>query len=210
MIKIIGINGSARKGKNTAKMIQTALYETKKLGCEAELLELSDYRILFCTGCNHCLREHRCSQHDQDDMHKLAEKLLEADGIIIGSPVYLDNVTGQMKVFMDRCRWLKMVKPLLYGKAGGALAHAALRNGGQELTNLAIVTFLMAHGLAVVGPIEEKGAMFPLGGVGSMFESQKDGKVTWKRSVEADEIGIETSKALGGNVARLAIKLSEK
>lgn len=210
MIKILGINGSARKGKNTAKMLLLALDEAKKLGCETELLELIDYNILPCTACNHCLREHKCSQHEKDDMHKLAEKLLEADGIIIGSPVYLDNVTGQLKIFMDRCRWLKMVKPLLCGKAGGALAHAALRNGGQELTNSAIVAFLMAHGLAVIGPIEENGAMFPLGAVGSMFESQEGSEVTWKRSVEADDVGVETSKALGRNVAKLTIKLSEK
>ena len=141
-------------------------------------------------------------------MHKVGEKLLEADGILLGSPVYLHSVSGQMKVFMDRCRWLKMVKPLLSGKVGGALSHAALRSGGQELTDLTMVTFLMAHGMVVVGPIEDDGAMFPLGAVGSMFESQEGGKVTWKRSVEADEVGIETSKAIGRNVARLAMKLS--
>ena len=208
MVLILGINGSARKGKNTAKMLQTALDEAKKLGCETELLELVDYTILPCTGCNHCLREHKCSQQEKDDMKKISEKLLEADGIILGSPVYLDNVTGQMKIFMDRCRWLKMVKPLLCGKVGGALAHAALRSGGQELTNSIIVTFLMAHGLFVVGPIEEKGAMFPLGAVGSMFESQEGDKVTWKRSVEDDEVAIESSKAIGRNVAKLAIKIS--
>ena len=102
MVKILGINGSARKGKNTAKMLLLALDEAKKLGCETELLELIDYNILPCTACNHCLREHKCSQHEKDDMHKLAEKLLETDGIIIAGQNLTTPITG-----VNRPRWVR-------------------------------------------------------------------------------------------------------
>jgi multimeric flavodoxin WrbA len=211
MIRIIGINGSPRKGKNTATMLEMALDAAQAEDeVETELIELSDYKILPCIGCNHCLRENRCSQEDEDEMAKLAKKLLEADGIILGSPVYLQTVSGQMKTFMDRTRWLKMTKTMLSGKVGGALAHAALRSGGQEMTNAVLISFMMSHGMVAVGPTEDQGAIFSLGAVGSMWESQEGEKVKWRRSVELDDVGVETSKALGRNVAKLAKRILGK
>jgi multimeric flavodoxin WrbA len=99
------------------------------------------------------LRKPQCSIED-DDMVQLADKLQSADAIVSGSPVYFRNVTGRLKVFMNRTRWLHMKKNLLEGKLGAAIAHAALRKCGQEMTQLLIEGFLLSHGLHIVEACE--------------------------------------------------------
>src|SRR5690606_42083538 len=84
--------------------------------------------LRFCTGCNACLRQTTCAITDDDNAY-LHAKMLEADGIILGSPCYFGNVTALMKNFMDRTRCLHMVQPALKGKVGGAVTHAGLRHG---------------------------------------------------------------------------------
>ncbi|MBC7360272.1 MAG: flavodoxin family protein, partial [Desulfacinum sp.] len=124
-MKILAINGSHRKGKNTTVMLGLVLEEAAAGGAETELVELADWRIEYCISCNKCLREPRCSIRG-DDMAELAEKMLAADALVIGSPVYFGNVTARLKTFMDRTRWLHMRENLLEGKLGAALTHAGL------------------------------------------------------------------------------------
>jgi multimeric flavodoxin WrbA len=198
-VKIVGINGSPRKGRNTAIMVRAALDEAAKLGAETEFIEISDYKILPCLGCNHCMKENRCSQHDKDDMAKLGEKFLAADAIIFGSPVYFRNVSGQLKTLIDRTRWLRFPKRLLVGKVCGAIAHAGLRNGGQEETNQAILSYFMVQGL-----IPANG-----GAVGTMWDSQEGDAIKWKKSAAEDAVAMESSRALGKDVFRLAEKMGK-
>lgn len=152
-MKVLAINGSHRKGMNTAAMLQIVLDEAARGGAETELVELVDCRIEYCLSCNQCLREPRCSIQD-DDMAAIAEKMLASDAVILGSPVYFGNVTARLKTFMDRTRWLHMRENLLEGKLGAALTHAGLRNGGQEMTQMILERFLLSHGFQLVEPRE--------------------------------------------------------
>ena len=106
-MKILAINGSHRKGKNTTRMLEITLEAAKSQGMKTELLEITDLNIKFCTCCNKCFLTPECSIQD-DDMPEIYEKLKKADGILIGSPVYCANVTGRLKNFMDRSRPLHM------------------------------------------------------------------------------------------------------
>ena len=115
--------------------------------------------------------------------------------MIIGSPVYFGNVTAQLKMLMDRSRPLRMDFKLK-NKVGGAISVGGSRNGGQETTISAIHEFMLIHDVIIVGD----GA--PLAHYGEL-ES-----VGPKRKLESDEVGLETSKNLGGRVAELAIKLN--
>jgi len=99
-VYIIAINGSHRKGQNTATLLNTLLAEAAALGATTELLELTDYTIKLCRSCNKCMGGNQCSITD-DDMAIIGEKLLAADGIVLGSPAYWANVTTLMKNFMD-------------------------------------------------------------------------------------------------------------
>lgn len=198
-MKIIAINGSHRKGKNTASLLNAALEAAQEQGATTELLELTDYNIKLCLSCNKCLGKPQCSITD-DDMGIVGEKMLAADGIILGSPVYWSNVTTLMKNLMDRSRYMHMVENMLAGKAGGAVTNAGLRNGGQEMTLRIMESFLTAQGLCVLDSRNQDGPIMTAGVAGSLLADIKDGKVVWRRSVLEDEGAMLAARQLGYNM----------
>jgi multimeric flavodoxin WrbA len=201
-MKVLAINGSHRKGKNTAVMLRLVLEELERGGIQTELIELADLRIEFCNACNHCLRHTECSI-EGDDIPGVAAKMLAADAIVIGSPVYFANVTGKLKVFMDRTRWLHMAENLLDGKLGAALTHAGLRNGGQEITQLVIERFLQGHGLRVVEARDPRTGVFNLGPMGTLFDALDGDSIRWRKGVREDRLTVATCRILGRNLLRL-------
>ena len=99
-MKIIAICGSPREG-NTEFMLKTVLERAKELGVETELVLLRKKDIKFCDGCHICHGgSGKCSI--DDDMSEIRDKLLEADSIVFGSPIYYDGITGLLKNFIDR------------------------------------------------------------------------------------------------------------
>jgi multimeric flavodoxin WrbA len=105
-MKILGIVGSKRKKGNTSILVQEALKAAKREGMETELIFLGDYVIRDCVGCEGCKDTYKCVLND--DMQKIYPLLLEADGLILGSPTYWYNVTADMKAFIDRCYSLEV------------------------------------------------------------------------------------------------------
>lgn len=210
MLKVIAINGSARKGKNTALMLRAVLSELETWGVSTEMLELTEYDLNYCKSCNHCLTHSSC--RIEDGMAYIGEKLQEAQGVVLGSPNYFNNVSGQLKVFMDRTRFLHMTDPLLEGKVGGAVVVSGLRNGGQELTMQIMEKFFINHGMLIAngreGQIGIRGEMYTGGPMGSLFKgiNKSTGKVIWSRSVLEDTIAIEACKILGVNMYKLMNK----
>lgn len=101
-MKIIGIVGSPhRKFGNTYKIVERMLKETEKMDAETEIIMLSNLEIKYCAGCATCLREGECPQ--KDGLKEVQDKMLGADDVVLGSPVYVGHVTAQMKTFIDRC-----------------------------------------------------------------------------------------------------------
>lgn len=104
-MKVIAINGSPRKNWNTDILCQKALEGAASRGAETELIHLYDYEF---KGCVSCLACHLKSQMDnphcfyKDALTPVLDKCLEADAIIIGSPVYYGYVTGMVRSFMER------------------------------------------------------------------------------------------------------------
>ena len=201
MIKILGINGSHRKGKNTAKMLMEVLSAARAEGAETELIELMNCDIKFCRACNHCLQETRCSI--RDDMDVIGPKLIDADGIVIGSPAYWVNVTAVMKNFMDRTRWMHMRENLLEGKVGAVVTHAGLRNGGQELTAQALEKFLRGHGLFLVDGRGPREPIFNAGAFGTMFDGFDGVGISYKKSVAEDGVALHMCGQIGRNMVHL-------
>ncbi|GAB6163130.1 flavodoxin family protein [Desulfothermus naphthae] len=199
-MKVLAINGSHRKGKNTAKMLNMVLEPIKAAGIDTELIELMDYNIKLCKACNKCLIRPECSIKD-DDMGIIAQKMLESDAIIIGSPVYFGNVTSKLKIFMDRTRWMHMCENLLEGKLGAIVTHAGLRNGGQEITQWILESYLLHHGLIVVQPRLPKKSIYNVGVMGAMFKALDGEKIKWKKGVEEDLLTVKMCRDLGVNIA---------
>ncbi|UCH32060.1 MAG: flavodoxin family protein [Candidatus Bathyarchaeota archaeon] len=155
IVKILGISGSPRRA-NTEILVKAALSEAENSGAEIEYVSLAGKIINPCKHCDLCpVDKSFCIQIDA--MQEIYEKLLAADGIIIGSPVYVGSVTAQLKATMDRCRALdrkaskeNKAKPLRL-KVGGAIAVASGRHAGQEDVLHTIRTFFSHMDMIPVG-----------------------------------------------------------
>ena len=86
-MKVVAFNGSARKGGNTADMIKLVFTELEAAGIETELVELAGKKIHGCIACYQCFarKDGRCAV-DNDVLNDCVSKMVEADGIILGSP----------------------------------------------------------------------------------------------------------------------------
>ncbi len=100
-MKIIGINASPREGSNTKIGLETALEVARENGAETEIYDLNDMDITACQGDNYC-KTHDGKCAIDDDMQKIYEAIEEADGIILGSPIYFYTINATAKLFMDR------------------------------------------------------------------------------------------------------------
>ena len=100
-MKVVVINSSMRKGR-TYELLNNII---QKLNYDIEIINMKDYNIKYCNGCEVCIKKDYCVIND--DVEILKEKLIDADGIIISSPVYIENVSGILKTFFDRnCKWV--------------------------------------------------------------------------------------------------------
>jgi multimeric flavodoxin WrbA len=99
-IRIIGLNGSPHKNGNTATLMKWVLEGCAEAGAEVEWIHVAERDIGYCQGCHTCMREGFCPI--QDDVPAIRDKLLAADGIVVGSPVYEGQTTAQLKTLQDR------------------------------------------------------------------------------------------------------------
>jgi multimeric flavodoxin WrbA len=199
-IKILGVNGSPRKGKNTGNLLQAALDSAQEAGTETELLNLASLSILPCTGCNTCVREKRCSQDGDDDMSEVKAKLKEADGIIFAAPSYFGGVPGVMKSMMDRTRSLKMDDTKLKDRVCSALSISGLRHGGAEQVTEHLARFGLMHGMVVVGGVGDAVSE------GYFGIATLQGDEGWRR-VTGDALAIKNAQGVGKRVAEVAFAL---
>ena len=148
-MKIVGICGSPRKG-NTEWMLRKLLEGATKAGSETELILLRDKDIRVCDGCLSCEaggKQRKGVCRIQDDMQGIYPKLVEADGLAFGTPVYFEMLSGLLKNFMDRtCPiWPKLeLKPIV----GIAVAEEAI---GKAVDNLR--TYSSVCGMRWVGHV---------------------------------------------------------
>ena len=211
-MKIIALNGSPKKERNTAFLLNAVLKTAEGAGAQTELIQLVDFNIKACIGCNKCLRAGICAIQD-DDMNILAEKMLDADGIVLGSPTYFMNVSGIMKNFIDRTRPLHMYQNKLKGKIGGAVTVAGMRHGGQEFVIDYLERFMRSHGMILVDgmepPTTEPRMLFTGGAIGTIYKGMEEDNVVWSRSVSEDGAAIKGANFLAENMVYLINKLGK-
>ena len=104
-MKVLALNGSARKDWNTAKMLEAALDGAKSVGAEVKMVNLFDLNYKGCHGCSACKLlggkfYGACAQ--QDDLTEILEEAKNADVLLLGSPMYFGDVTGMMRNFIER------------------------------------------------------------------------------------------------------------
>ena len=104
-MRVIAVNGSPRKNRNTATLLQKALDGAKSMGAQTEFIHLYDLNFKGCISCFSCKRKNtrhvgHCAM--KDDLTNVLEKILECDVLLLGSPIYFGNVTGEMRSFLER------------------------------------------------------------------------------------------------------------
>lgn len=127
-MKLIAINGSPRKGWNTAAMLKHAVEGAAAAGAETETVHLYDLQFKGCKSCFACKTKGgksygKCSM--KDDLTPVLQKVEEADALILGSPIYWGRVTGEMASFMDRL-WFPY---LVYADYSKTLFPRKIRTG---------------------------------------------------------------------------------
>ena len=194
MIKITGICDSPRKGA-TLFAPEQALEEARKLPeIETEIWSVRGKKIGFCVHCDACMRN-KVMCIIQDDLQELEQKIVEADAIIVASPVYDMNVSAQLQAVFNRLRPIYIVYPgMLQNKIGAAISTGGTRHGGQEMVNMNILNFFLMH------------EMLAFGGLGGCY----NGGTVWTKDKKAqgvleDEVGLDQVKRLGLGVAEAAL-----
>jgi multimeric flavodoxin WrbA len=189
-MKVIAFNGSARKDGNTSILINLVLDELQKEGIETELFQFAGKKIRGCVACMKCFenKDQRCA-NNKDVLNECFEKMLEADGIILGSPTYFSNVSTEIKALIDRAGLVAIANGHMFKRKVGA-AVVAVRRAGSVSVFDAINYFFFINQLIVPGSIYWN--------MGIGYE---------KGDVEKDEEGIQTMKVLGENMAWLLKKL---
>jgi multimeric flavodoxin WrbA len=189
-VKVLAINGSAQKDGNTAALIGHVFEELYRAGIETELFQLAGKKIRGCTACLQCFqnKDRRCAVTG-DVLNKCLEKMLAADGIILGSPTYFSNVTTEMKALIDRAGFVAKANDDMLARKVGAAVVAVRRAGSIHVFN-SINHFFFISQMIVPG------SSYWNIGIGLK-----------KGDVENDAEGIATMRTLGRNMAWLLKKL---
>lgn len=154
MKKILLINSSNRK-RNTYKLLSSISDLLIREGFETEILNLGDYKIDFCKGCEVCVMKSGCFIEDDCDI--ILDKIIKADGVVIATPVYLNNMSGMLKSLIDRtCSWFHRSpvaqKPVLL------LANT--QGSGLKSTIYSIREVMIQWGVCLTGSISKSGRTF--------------------------------------------------
>ena len=191
-MKVVAFNGSARKDGNTAILIGYVFRELEKEGIETQLVQLSGSRIHGCIACMKCFenKDQRCSVKN-DVVNDCIEKMLDADGVILGSPTYFANVSTEMKALIDRAGMVSRANSDMLARKVGAAVVAVRRAG-------AIHVFNSINHFFFIGQMVVPGSSYWNLGMGRQ-----------QGEVEKDDEGIQTMKNLGRNMAWLLKKIND-
>lgn len=190
-MKVVAINGSARKDGNTASLIKRVFVELQKEGIETEMIQLGGNLIRGCMACRKCFenKDQRCAVKN-DMMNDIIAKMLAADGIILGSPTYFANVSTEIKAVIDRVGFVSRANGDMLKRKVGAAVVAVRRAGG-------IFVFDAINHFFTIGQMIIVGSSYWNIGIGREVGE-----------VENDAEGIKTMETLGQNMAWLLKKLS--
>jgi multimeric flavodoxin WrbA len=190
-MKVIAFNGSARKDSNTAIMLNVVLEELNKQGIDTELYQLAGKQIHGCIACYKCMenKDRRCAVK-KDVANECIEKMLAADGIILGSPTYFADVTTEMKALIDRAGLVSRANGDMLKRKVGASVVVARRGGSIHAFDTMNHFFLIGQMIIV----------------GSNYWNMGFGLN--KGDVEKDQDGLGTMKTLGTNMGWLLKKLN--
>ncbi|MCK8115509.1 flavodoxin family protein [Anaerosoma tenue] len=185
-MKVVAIAGSPRKNGNTARMLRRVLASLEAEGVETELIELAGKKAQGCTACLKCRerKDRRC--HGRNDaINECIAKVDEADGVIVGSPVYFADISAETKALIDRLGYVAGANPGMLERKVAAAVVAERRAGAVHAFDSIMHMFLIRQMIIA-------GSTYWNLGIGGL-----------PGDVEEDEEGMRTMDTLGRNMAWL-------
>lgn len=189
-MRVLAINGSSRKNGNTVIILNTILEELEKQGIETGMIQLAGTTINPCKACFTCGGKNNCT-FNNDMFAEIFEKMVNSDGIILGSPVYSADVSSNMKALIDRGAVVADMNPQILKHKIGASVVACRRGGALNAIDT-LNHFFLNHEMFVVGST-----------YWNMVYGQMQG------DVKNDEEGMANMRNLGENMAYLLKKIKE-
>jgi len=189
-MKVLGIAGSLRPGSNTLKYVETAMETFQKAGMDTDVISLRGKEIKPCTGCYDCVKKGYCTIKG-DDFDDILAEMREAEGIILGSPVYLSSVVPQMMALLARATFVAYWNDKFFsGKVGGPITVA--RRAGHNVAFSQLLLWFFINGVTVPGSTYWNVGVAGAGGAKDAAE---------------DEEGLATVVNFAGNMTELMKKI---
>jgi len=191
-MKVVAFNGSPRIDGNTSKMIEEVFAVLDDEGIDTEIVQIGGSRVMGCTACNVCFetKNKRCAI-DDDYVNGCIEKMLEADGIIFGTPTYFADLSPEVKALIDRAGMVALANNAMFRRKVGA-SVVAVRRGGSIHAFDSVNHFFLISQMIIPG------------------SSYWNLSLAWRKGdFEKDKEGIRTMKVLGENMAWLLRKINE-
>ncbi|MPQ46879.1 flavodoxin family protein [Marinifilum sp. N1E240] len=190
-MKVVAFNGSPKKEGNTYHALQLVCEQLEANGIETEIVQVGNKGVKGCTACGHCgkTRDEKCVIKN-DDVNLWIQKMKEADGILLGSPVHYASLGANMKSFLDRAFYVSGMNGTMFRHKVGASVVAVRRSGGlptfNELNNY----------------LNYSEMMIPTSNYWNVIHGTTPGEVL------QDKEGVQIMQVLGKNMAYL-MKLIE-
>ena len=145
-MKVIAFNGSPRKDGNTALLLRKVLSPIARSGIDTELIQVGGHPIHGCTACYHCMeaKDKQCVIKT-DIVNECIAKMIEADGIILGSPSYFSGMTSEMKALIDRAGLVAVANDRMFSRKIGAAVAVHRRGGAVNVVDAINHMFLMSR-----------------------------------------------------------------
>ena len=189
-MKVTAFNGSPRKNGNTSSLINYVFEALQKEGVETELVQIGGEKLHGCIACYQCFekKNNRCAV-EKDMVNECIQKMIDADGILLGSPTYFADVSAGMKALIERAGMVGRANTGLYKNKVGAAVVAVRRAG-------AIHVFNSLNYFFTINEMIIPGSSYWNIGIG-----RQPGEVS------GDAEGVQTMKNLGKNMALLLKKV---
>jgi multimeric flavodoxin WrbA len=190
-MKVVAFNGSPKKSGNTFHALSAVLKELNNAGVETELIQMGAKNIRGCLACNACVknRDEKCII--DDEVNGWLQKMKEADGVLLGSPVYFAGINGTMKSFLDRAFFVSGVNGNLLRHKVGAAVTAVRRSGGIPAMH------------QLYHYIQYSEMMMPSSNYWTVAHGLMPGEV------DSDAEGVQIMEVLGRNMAWLLKSMEE-
>ena len=203
-VTVLGLCGSPIENGNCEKLLKVALKAAEDTGdVRIKLITIADKKIEYCRHCQQCIEKKVKWCAIDDDLPMIYDELEAADGLIVGSPIYIGGIPGKLESLIDRSRvFLFFKKSVMRNKASGIVVVGWFRNQGTEGC-IQRLEFWLQRGLGMVPSDYVAAGVSSTGAFGEFPLKYMD------NGIMKDEMSLYFARKVGKSVAKRAKELQK-